>query len=674
MAYIPAGTFWMGCNSAKDIGCGTNETPQHKVTLSAYYLDLTETTVTQYKVCVDAGACTPPNTQSPTTFATYPGFPNNPVNFVNWAQAQAYCQWRGAEFDLPTEAQWEMAARGSCEKNGSAADDPACASTMRTYPWGEVVASCVYAVMSNGTWGCGTSATWAVGSKTAGDSPYGLHDMAGNVWEWTRDWYSATYFSSSPADDPMNAVSASDRPIRGGSFYNDPGSLRAGFRYYYPPSSAHDLLGVRCMRSFAAPVDLCANVSCPATACASNSCDPATGQCVATPKADATPCDDGNACTGGDNCTGGTCVGVVNCGTATVATEYQCATALKGSQYSKRDGVSGCDNTGACSSKTPIWGNWTAVGTCAINQLCSNPTPTEVPVCTDVCVAGSTCCTASNDWAAQGTKCADSLLKSTSKCGSASGNDTVLSSQVFPGCNGLDGTCSTDAANQSQSAYATVKVCQSYEKCVATGDSADCVLNTPCQPGTQCCTANGQFAPLGAQCDTANKQQFSCSNNLPGGSVLKRDVYFGCTGYSAGCSYSPDNYFFTPWVDAVDCLPTEICNSPDLTAAECTTQYQCVPSSICCSATGNFLAKGTKCGPPDLVKTEYMCDSASLNGSILKKEYYAGCVGASANCSKLPNDLVWEPAVWLVKQACGPMNYCHVSGPTDSGVCNSTPP
>ena len=156
--------------------------------------------------------------------------------------------------------------------------------------------------------------------------------------------------------------------------------------------------------------------------------------------------------------------------------------------------------------------------------------------------------------------------------------------------------------------------------------------------------------------------------------MLKRDVYFGCTGYSAGCSYSPDNYFFTPWMDAIDCLPTEVCASPDLSTAECSTLYQCVPGSICCSATGNFMAKGTKCGPPDVVKTEYMCDSASLNGSILKKEYYAACVGTAANCSKLAGDLVWEPALWLVKTACGPMNYCHVSGLTDPGVCNSTPP
>ena len=121
---------------------------------------------------------------------------------------------------------------------------------MRTYPWGEATATCSYAVMSNGTIGCGTSATWAVGSKTAGDSPYGLHDMAGNVWEWTRDWYSSTYYGSSPATDPYDSASASSRVLRGGSFYDAAVILRAGFRNYDSPSVASHDFGLRCMRSY----------------------------------------------------------------------------------------------------------------------------------------------------------------------------------------------------------------------------------------------------------------------------------------------------------------------------------------------------------------------------------------------------------------------------------------
>ena len=251
MAYIPAGTFWMGCNATKDTNCNSSETPQHKVTLSAYYMDLTETTVTQYKACVDAGVCTVPSHQSPSQYATYPGFPNNPVNFVNWTQSQQYCQWRGAGFDLPTEAQWEMAAKGNCEKNGSTAGDAGCASAMRTYPWGEPTATCSYAVMYDGTNdGCGANATWAVGSKTAGDSPYGLHDMAGNVWEWTRDWYSWTYYGSSSATDPYDSASASSRVYRGGGFGGGAVDLRAGHRDFSDPSAAANYIGLRCIRTY----------------------------------------------------------------------------------------------------------------------------------------------------------------------------------------------------------------------------------------------------------------------------------------------------------------------------------------------------------------------------------------------------------------------------------------
>ncbi len=253
MVLIPAGTFWMGCNSTKDTSCSgySQESPQHKVTLSAYYMDLTETTVGQYKACVDAGVCTVPSTQSPSTYATYPGFPSNPVNYVNWTQSQQYCQWRGAGFDLPTEAQWEMAAKGNCEKNGSTAGDAGCAAAMRTYPWGEPTATCSYAVMYDGAnSGCGTNATWAVGSKTAGDSPYGLHDMAGNVYEWTRDWYSSTYYGSSPATDPYDSASASARVYRGGGFSTTAVGLRAGYRSGDTPSYAFFSIGLRCMRSY----------------------------------------------------------------------------------------------------------------------------------------------------------------------------------------------------------------------------------------------------------------------------------------------------------------------------------------------------------------------------------------------------------------------------------------
>ncbi len=237
MVLIPAGTFWMGCNAAKDSKCRDNETPQHKVALSAYYIDVTETTVAQYKACVDAGVCTVP---ADGAYATYPNLPNHPVNNATWTQAEAYCKWRGAAFDLPTEAQWEMAARGSCEKNGSTAGNVDCAAAMRTYPWGEAAPGASYAVS-------GSEGTAAVGSIPAGDSPFGLHDMSGNVWEWNRDGYGA--YGASEVTDPVGPGSASYRVFRGGSFNFDAASLRAGNRDFSYPSYAGPL-GLRCVRSF----------------------------------------------------------------------------------------------------------------------------------------------------------------------------------------------------------------------------------------------------------------------------------------------------------------------------------------------------------------------------------------------------------------------------------------
>jgi formylglycine-generating enzyme required for sulfatase activity len=247
MVLIPAGTFWMGCNATKDGNCSPDEKPQHNVTLSSYFMDLTETTVGQYKACVDAKACTAPSKVQPTQYATYPGLTNNPVNHVSWAQSQAYCKWRGEAYDLPTEAQWEMAARGSCEKNGSTAANAACAAAMRTYPWGEATPTCSYAVMYDPSIGCATNLTGAVGQKSAGDSPYGLHDMAGNVWEWNRDWYDL--YAAGAQMDPVGPGNTSIRVARGGGFFYVSGFLRSGDRYYFDPSYAHEVLGLRCVKA-----------------------------------------------------------------------------------------------------------------------------------------------------------------------------------------------------------------------------------------------------------------------------------------------------------------------------------------------------------------------------------------------------------------------------------------
>ena len=248
MALIPAATFWMGCNGTKDNNCQTDNLPQHKVTLSAYYMDLTETTVAQFKACVDAGICTQPNYVQPANFATYPGLTSNPVNFVSWTQARQYCTWRGTGYDLPTEAQSEIATRGSCEKNGSTASDVGCAWAMRSNPWGETAATCSYAIMwdSSGE-GCGTVATWPVGSVTAGDSPYGLHDMAGNVREWNLDWHGP--YTSDAQTDPAGPGTGTYRSVRDGSLGEGAINQRSANRSYSSGNPVWDI-GLRCARSY----------------------------------------------------------------------------------------------------------------------------------------------------------------------------------------------------------------------------------------------------------------------------------------------------------------------------------------------------------------------------------------------------------------------------------------
>lgn len=170
MTYIPAGSFLMGSDESLDPIAFSNEFPQHSVYLDAYWIDKFEVTNAQYRQCVLAGIC------QPSPFAHDPNFnaDNQPVVSVSWYDAKTYCQWAGA--DLPTEAQWEKATRGT---DG------------RIYPWGNQLATCDYAVMgdilSNG---CGKgNAAWPVGSKPQGASPYGVLDMSGNVLEWVEDWY-----------------------------------------------------------------------------------------------------------------------------------------------------------------------------------------------------------------------------------------------------------------------------------------------------------------------------------------------------------------------------------------------------------------------------------------------------------------------------------------------------
>ncbi len=224
MCLVPAGPFQMGCNPALDRDCEFDETPLHDVTLSAFRIDKYEVTVDEYRKCVDSGVCREPapcmweDKPSPNDVLCSWGVPGReqyPVHHVDVERAMEYCAWAGKR--LPTEAEWEKAARGT---DG------------RKYPWGIAPATCEYAVMMEveGAPGCGTGIPMPVGSKPAGVSPYGVMDMAGNVWEWVHDWYRDDYYDISPSVDPRGPDSGAVRGLRGGGFNYDAVSLRTSNR------------------------------------------------------------------------------------------------------------------------------------------------------------------------------------------------------------------------------------------------------------------------------------------------------------------------------------------------------------------------------------------------------------------------------------------------------------
>jgi formylglycine-generating enzyme required for sulfatase activity len=218
MVYVPAGEFLMGSTDDDPDAIG-DEKPRHTVHLDAFWIDETEVTNAQYRQCVEAGGCDEPDCWDNNDYNA----PDQPVVCVTWDDARAYAAWVGGR--LPTEAEWEKAARGT---DG------------RIYPWGDSAPDCEKANHA----GC-TGRPGAVGSYPAGASPYGGLDVAGNVWEWVADWYDAGYYDRSPLRNPPGPDSGIFRVLRGGSYNINGWAVRCAVRLWDMPDSAYRNYGFR---------------------------------------------------------------------------------------------------------------------------------------------------------------------------------------------------------------------------------------------------------------------------------------------------------------------------------------------------------------------------------------------------------------------------------------------
>ncbi len=223
MAVIPAGEFWMGCNEKVDNKCNKDEKPGGKVYLDAFSIDKYGVTVPDYRKCAKAGKCVIVGlTRSKRCNWDKSGGDGHPINCVDWNEAKTYCAWVGKR--LPTEAEWEKAARGT---DG------------RIYPWGNQWDSSRANV--------GTGGTVSVGSYPSGVSPYGVHDMASNVFEWTSSLYKPYPYK---ADDREDSKAKDFRVVlRGGWWQSTAVNARVSHRTWHYSDKQAYAFGFRCAKT-----------------------------------------------------------------------------------------------------------------------------------------------------------------------------------------------------------------------------------------------------------------------------------------------------------------------------------------------------------------------------------------------------------------------------------------
>jgi formylglycine-generating enzyme required for sulfatase activity len=221
--YVPEGEFTMGDNGDPK----SREYPEHLVYLDAFWMDKVEVTNAMYEPCVDSGACFLPVPRLNPYYGKW-AYRDLPVVYVNWYGAEKYCAWAGRR--LPTEAEWEKAARGT---------------DLRKYTWGNELPNPRLANFVESLIGESLPAY----RYPLGASPYGVLNMGGNVREWAADWFDPKYYLSSPYENPKGAETGTERSLRGGAYDADATDITTFRRYKHQPDSAGLSRGFRCAES-----------------------------------------------------------------------------------------------------------------------------------------------------------------------------------------------------------------------------------------------------------------------------------------------------------------------------------------------------------------------------------------------------------------------------------------
>jgi formylglycine-generating enzyme required for sulfatase activity len=222
MVLVPAGEFTMGSPTGD-----SDEKPAQQVYVDAFSIDKYETTVEQYAAFLQAKRVEPP---ADWKIINQPAHQKRPATNMDWVDAFAYCKWAGKR--LPTEAEWEKAARGT---DG------------RLYPWGNDPPTPLHTNFGKTEWN-NHLVLAPVGTYEAGKSPYGAYDMAGNVWEWVNDWYDFKYYQKGNVKNPIGPSTGGTKVIRGGSWYSNPRALRSANRSLISPTD-QGLTGIRCAKT-----------------------------------------------------------------------------------------------------------------------------------------------------------------------------------------------------------------------------------------------------------------------------------------------------------------------------------------------------------------------------------------------------------------------------------------